>query len=66
MTDQDNLRDRIEQIIEDKTSAQAPDGLIAAQAIINELGLRVEGQMGVDGEDPIWEERVAGKWEVER
>ena len=66
MTDQDELRDRIEQIIEDKTSAPAPDGLIAAQAIINEFGLRVEGQMGVDGEDPIWQERVAGKWEAER
>ena len=37
-----------------------------AQAIIDELGLRVEGQMGVYGEDPIWEERVAGKWEAER
>ena len=43
MTDQDELRDRIEQIIEDKTSAPAPDGLIAAQAIINEFGMTVRG-----------------------
>lgn len=47
MTDQDNLRDSIESIIEDKTYATAPDGYIAgteeaAQAIIDEFGLTVE------------------------
>ena len=50
MTDQDNLRDRIESIIEDKTYATAPDGYIAgteeaAQAIIDELGLTVETRL---------------------
>ena len=72
MTDQDNLRDRIASLIEGLDDQQMiDDGKLAspddiAQAIIDELGLRVEGQMGVDGEDPIWEERVAGKWEAER
>ena len=53
MTDQDNLRDRIEQIIEDKTYAPAPDGLIAAQAIINEFGLTYIRTGG----------SIVGKWE---
>ena len=77
MTDQDNLRDRIAAQItpllywnyadwEDADERDKADARECAQAIIDELGLRVEGQMGVDGEDPIWEERVAGKWEAER
>ena len=67
MTDNDNLRDRIADVIAGEEEHPHPRGYKAhAQAIIDELGLRVEGQMGVDGEDPIWEERVAGKWEVER
>ena len=63
MSDQDNLRGRIEQIIEDKTYAVAPDGFIAgtedaAQAIIDEFRLTVEtGQFGVTMK------RVVGKWE---
>lgn len=71
MTDQNELRDRIEQIIEDKTYAVAPDGFIAgtedaAQAIIDEFGLTVEkghitgqgyGLPGVIGK------RIVGKWE---
>ena len=63
MTDQNELRDRIEQIIEDKTYAVAPDGFIAgtedaAQAIIDEFRLTVEtGQFGVTMK------RVVGKWE---
>ena len=73
MTDQDNLRDRIEQIIEDKTSAPAPDGLIAAQAIINEFGMTVETEPGHDPREcgcssrayPA-ESRIVGKWEVEQ
>ena len=65
-----NLRDQIEQIIEAKTYATAPDGFIdgtgeAAQAIIEEFGLTVEsghitgqgyGLPGVIGK------RVVGKW----
>ena len=67
MADQDNLRDRIADVIAGEEEHPHPRGYKAhAQAIIDELGLRVEGQMGVDGEDPIWEERVAGKWEAER
>ena len=67
MTDQDNLRDRIADVIAGEEEHPHPRGYKAhAQAIIDELGLRVEGQMGVDGEDPIWQERVAGKWEVEQ
>ena len=73
MTDQDNLRDRIEQIIEDKTSAPEPDGLIAAQAIINEFGMTVETEPGHDPREcgcssrayPA-ESRIVGKWEVEQ
>ena len=70
MSDQDNLRDRIADILS-RTYTSGPakvvlEDIAAAQAIIDELGLRVEGQMGVDGEDPIWQERVAGKWEVEQ
>lgn len=71
MTSQDELRGRIEQIIEDKTWVMAPDGFIAgteeaAQAIIDEFGLTVEeghitgrgyGLPGVIGK------RVVGKWE---
>ena len=59
MSDQDNLRDRIEQIIEDKTYAMALDGFIAgtqeaAQAIIDELHLFAEvdedwGEMVIEG-----------------
>ena len=61
------LRDRIADVIAGEEEHPHPRGYKAhAQAIIDELGLRVEGQMGVDGEDPIWQERVAGKWEVEQ
>ena len=78
MTDQDNLRDRIEQIIEDKTYAMALDGFIAgtedaAQAIIDELGLTVEAVGGNKSisladwrvvESPV-KTRIVGKWEPE-
>ena len=61
------LRNRIADVIAGEEEHPHPRGYKAhAQAIIDELGLRVEGQMGVDGEDPIWQERVAGKWEVEQ
>lgn len=39
-------------IVDGKPQPQQPLADTAAQAIIDELGLRVEGQMGVDGEDP--------------
>ena len=69
MTDQDNLRNRIESIIEDKTYATAPDGFIAgteeaAQAIIDEFGLTVVERLtefGID--DPGYQQRVIGEWE---
>lgn len=69
MTDQNELRDRIEQIIEDKTYAVAPDGFIAgtedaAQAIIDEFRLTVEERIdepGKRGINPV--RRVVGKWE---
>lgn len=65
----DELRDRIEQIIEEKTYATAPDGFIAgtedaAQAILDEFGLQVEERLteyGID--DPGYQQRVVGKWE---
>ena len=67
MTNETELRDRIADVIAGEEEHPHPRGYTAhAQAIIDELGLRVEGQMGVDGEDPIWEERVAGKWEWEK
>lgn len=64
MTDQDNLRDRIEAILDRFTGESwEHHHRDAAQAIIDDLGLTVEGQMGADGDDPIWEERIVGKWE---
>ena len=70
MTDQDNLRARIEEVIEAKTYAMAPDGFIAgteeaAQAIIDEFGLKREWRV-VEGFAPsgfIDEWRFVGKWE---
>ena len=60
------LRDRIADVLDRAYNEHDRNHWGAAQAIIDELGLRVEGQMGAYGEDPIWEERVAGKWEAER
>lgn len=70
MTSQDELRNRIEQIIENKTYAMAPDGFIAgteesAQAIIDKFGLTVEERIdepGKRGINPV--QRVVGKWET--
>ena len=66
MTDQDNLRDRIEQIIEDKTYAMAPDGFIAgteeaAQAIIDELELTTETHAATHAKRNMT--RIVGAWE---
>ena len=66
MTDVDNLRDRIEQIIEDKTYAMAPDGFIAgtedaAQAIIDEFGLTVETHAATHAKRNMT--RITGAWE---
>ena len=55
----DYLRDRIEQIIEDKTCAPAPDGLIAAQAIIDEFWLEVVSGGGRPGQ----RQQIVGRWE---
>ena len=62
----DNLRDRIEQIIEDKTYAVAPDGFIAgtedaAQAIIDELGLTIETHAATHAKRTMT--RITGAWE---
>ena len=62
----DNLRDRIEQIIEDKTYATAPDGFIAgtedaAQAIIDDLGLTVETHAATHAKRTMT--RITGAWE---
>ena len=66
MTDQDNLRDRIEQIIENKTYAMAPDGFIAgtedaAQAIIDGLGLTIETHAATHAKRNMT--RIIGAWE---
>ena len=72
MTYQDNLRNRIEEIIEAKTYAMAPDRFIAgteeaAQAIIDELGLTTEQRdTGLQSNPPgrrIYVSRVVGDWE---
>ena len=62
----DNLRDRIEQIIEDKTYAVAPDGFIAgtedaAQAIIDELGLTIETHAATHAKRNMT--RIISAWE---
>ena len=62
----DNLRDRIEQIIEDKTYAVAPDGFIAgtedaAQAIIDELGLTIETHAATHAKRTMT--RIISAWE---
>lgn len=69
MTSQDELRDLIEQIIEDKTYAMAPDGFIAgteesAQAIIDDLGLEVEtlSEKAIGHMVRPAQYRVVGKW----
>ena len=66
MTDQDELRDRIEQIIEAKTYAMAPDGFIAgtedaAQAIIDEFGLTVETHAATHAKRTMT--RIISAWE---
>ena len=78
MTDQDNLRDRLSDVIDRALSAwmtvdDALDGPVegseedfVAQAIIDDLGLTVESRLteyGID--DPGYEYRVVGKWEAE-
>lgn len=43
MTDQDNLRDRIEEIIWKRTTLPTEITMLVAQAIIDEFGLTVHG-----------------------
>lgn len=60
--DADTLRDRIKRLVD-----ETDDGESAARAIIDEFGLTVEDRLteyGID--DPGYESRVVGKWEVEK
>ena len=72
MTSQDELRDRIAEIVNAALVAwntdmdtQDSEGEYTAQAIIDEYGLEIEWQsmrgMGPNGPDRSW--RVVGKWE---
>ena len=73
MTDQDNLRDRLSDVIDRALSAwmtvdDALDGPVegseedfVAQAIIDDLGLTVEANAAVEGPRPM--RRVIGEWE---
>lgn len=58
MTDQDNLRYRIEYVLH-RTAGS--DWHETAQAIIDELGLTVETEPGKRGINPV--QRIVGKWE---
>ena len=70
MTDQDNLRDRIEEVIWKRTTLTTDITMLVAQAIIDELGLTVETEPGHDPREcgcssrayPA-ESRIVGKWE---
>ena len=57
MTSQDNLRDRIADVIVRKGRT----GNSAAQAIIDEFGLTMEANAAVEGPRPM--RRVIGEWE---
>ena len=64
MSDQDDLRARIEEVIEAKTYAMASDGFIAgteeaAQAIIDEFWLEVVSGGGRPGQ----RQQIVGRWE---
>lgn len=71
MSDQDELRDRIAEIIErsltvwiNDLSAGGAEADYAAQAIIDEFGMQVEERIdepGKRGINPV--QRVVGKWE---
>ena len=64
MTDQDNLRDRIEEVIWKRTALPTEITMLVAQAIIDEFGLTVETRLtefGID--DPGYQQRVIGEWE---
>ena len=66
MSDQDNLRDRIEEIIWKRTTLPTEITTLAARAIIDEFGLTVEERLtefGID--DPGYETRVVGEWKEE-
>ena len=70
MSDQDNLRDRIEEVIWKRTTLTTDITMLVAQAIIDELGLTVETEPGHDPREcgcssrayPA-ESRIVGKWE---
>lgn len=72
MTDQDELRDRIEDIIWKRTTLPTDITVLVAQAIIDEFGLTVEMRVSsvgrtVDRRTGIvtnsTQYRVVGKWE---
>ena len=74
MTDQDNLRDRIADVIAGEEEHPHPRGYKAhAQAIIDELELTVESGVVFHKvtQEGVWtksdpQARIVGKWEVEQ
>ena len=73
MTDQDNLRDRIEEIIWKRTTLTTDITMHVAQAIIDELELTVESGVVFHTvtQEGVWtksdsQARIVGKWEAEQ
>ena len=73
MTDQDNLRDRIEEVIWKRTTLTTDITMLVAQAIIDELELTVESGVVFHKvtQEGVWtksdpQARIVGKWEVEQ
>ena len=73
MTDNDILRDRIEEVIWKRTTLTADITMLVAQAIIDELELTVESGVVFHKvtQEGVWtksdpQARIVGKWEVEQ
>ena len=73
MTDQDNLRDRIEEVIWKRTTLTTDITMLVAQAIIDELELTVESGVVFHKvtQEGVWtksdpQARIVGKWEGEQ
>ena len=73
MSDQDNLRDRIEEVIWKRTTLTTDITMLVAQAIIDELELTVESGVVFHKvtQEGVWtksdpQARIVGKWEVEQ
>ena len=70
MSDQDNLRDRIEEVIWKRTTLTTDITMLVAQAIIDELELTVESGVVFHKvtQEGVWtksdpQARIVGKWE---